>query len=329
MKLLRDFESGLGTVVEGTFGAVFRSPVQPAELARAAAKEMTRSRKLGLGKMHVSNVYFIFISPRDGESMGDLAPTIEGELESHLLAFARERDYSFVTRPVVRFSVDEALKRQGKFDVIGQQMSAEAIYAELGHVPGVTDEIEAVQHRAAPAPTPARVEAEQMPELQLNDPPPTALPFTPPADSWGAAAPLSTDADFEGGRPPTAVLAGGAAAIPATPAAAPATPPAKPSITRIGSLVMPDQGEVELDPGRSYITGRQSSCDLPVADANISRQHAEFFWDGEGWSLRDLGSTNGTSVNDQKVSGAIELHDGDHITLGISRLIYHETSRMA
>jgi len=183
MKLLRDFESGLGTVVEGTFGAVFRSPVQPAELARAAAKEMTRSRKLGLGKMHVSNVYFIFISPRDGESMGDLAPTIEGELESHLLAFARERDYSFVTRPVVRFSVDEALKRQGKFDVIGQQMSAEAIYAELGHVPGVTDEIEAVQHRAAPAPTPARVEAEQMPELQLNDPPPTALPFTPPADS--------------------------------------------------------------------------------------------------------------------------------------------------
>ncbi|MCL2437823.1 MAG: DUF3662 domain-containing protein [Coriobacteriia bacterium] len=315
---------------------MFRSPVQPAELARAAAKEMTRSRKLGLGKQHVANVYFVFISPRDGENMGDLAPTIEGELESYLLAFARERDYSFVTRPVVRFSIDENLKRQGKFDVIGQQMTVEAIYAEMGNVAGVTDEVEAAQHRVVAPAMVAMPEPDQMPELIINDPIPTPAAH-PPADPW-AGAPAPTE------RPPTAVVPG--AAVPATPAAAvavapsmggaasadPATtimPAATPQVTRIGSVVLPDRGEVELDPQRTYITGRQSTCDLPVADANISRQHAEFFWDGEGWSLRDLGSTNGTSVNGQRINGSVELHDSDRITLGISTLIYHETSRMA
>lgn len=284
MKLLRDFEAGLGTVVEGTFGAVFRSPVQPAELARAAAKEMTRSRKLGLGKQHVANVYFVFISPKDGENMGDLAPTIEGELESYLLAFARERDYSFVTRPVVRFTIDENLKRQGKFDIIGQQMTAEAIYAEMGSVAGVTDDIETAQYRPSP---PAEIDPlpgitpEPMPDLVINDPATTIMP----------------------------------AAIPAS--------------IRVGSVVLPDRGEIELDPQRKYITGRQSTCDLPVADANISRQHAEFSWDGEGWTLRDLGSTNGTSVNGQRIGSSIKLQDGDRITLGISSLTYHESSRMA
>jgi hypothetical protein len=304
--LLGEFEARLGKVVEGTFGAMFRSPVQPAELARAAGKEMTRTRKLGLDKMYVANVYFVFISPRDADAMGDLVSTIEGELETYLLAFARERDYSFVTRPVVRFSVDEKLKRQGKFDIIGQQMTPEAIFEELGSVAGVTDTFEAEEEHLAPAGT-ARPAA-QVPAIAptpLPEPVPDPLPDA--VDSWaGTPAPAH--------KPATAVV----------PDAAPVTP----TVTRVSSVVLPDLGEVELSPNRSYITGRQSSCDLPVADANISRQHAEFFWDGEGWSVRDLGSTNGTSLNGRKITAAAELHDGDRITLGVSTLIYHESSRM-
>ncbi|MCL2680857.1 MAG: FHA domain-containing protein [Coriobacteriia bacterium] len=297
---------------------MFRSPVQPAELARAASKEMTRSRKLGLDKMYVANVYFVFISPRDANTMGDLLATIEGELETYLLAFARERDYSFVTRPVVRFSVDDQLKRQGKFDIIGQQMTAEAIYMELGSVAGVTDALEAERgpspaaYAGMPATQVPPIAATPLPEL-LPDEPALARPVVDPwADAPLAAAPIVPAAvpDQKPDHPVTAVVAD------------------EPTITRVGSVTLPDQNEIELSPDRAYITGRQSTCDLPVNDANISRQHAEFFWDGEGWSLRDLGSTNGTSINGHKISSNIELHDGDQITMGMSTLIYHETTRM-
>jgi len=318
------FEDQLGKVVEGTFGAMFRSTVQPAELARAAGKEMTRSRKPSLGKTFVANVYFVFISPRDNETMGDLIPTIEGELETYLLAFARERDYSFVTRPIARFIVDEKLKRQGRFDIIGQQMTAEAIFDELGHVPGVTEDFEGSAESEpayastseadfAPNPRPVADAWSGAPETPAIPPVPAVTPMPVPIADIPKA-----DFDLDSSpapRPNTEVVA--------TPA-----PTTQPQLTRVGTLIVPDLGEVSLDPNRSYVTGRQSSCDLPVSDANISRQHAEFFWDGEGWSVRDLGSTNGTKVNEHKISGSVELHDGDHITLGISSIIYHETSRM-
>jgi len=306
--ILRDFETALGNVVEGTFGAVFRSTVQPAELAREAGKEMTRSRKMSLGKTYVANAYFVFISPRDADAIGDLAPTIEGELETYLLAFARERDYSFVTRPVVRFSVDEKLKRQGKFDIIGQKMTAEAIFEELGSVAGVTDIFEDEEHDPAPAAHTPRSAV-------------TPLPEPMPADPW-ADAPLAAPTpsvpdgdDFA--RPATAVVSD-----------TDATDCATSSITRIGTVLVPGKGEVELDPKHSYTIGRHSGCNFSLEDANISRKHAELFWDGEGWSVRDLDSTNGTSVNGQKIDSVIELYDGDSITLGVSTIAYYETSRM-
>jgi len=306
---------------------MFRSTVQPAELARAAGKEMTRSKKLGLDKMYVANVYFVFISPRDADAMGDLVTTIEGELETYLLAFMRERDYAAVTRPVVRFSVDDSIKRQGKFDIIGQQMKPDAIYEELGSVPGVTDDLEAAQRAAervhAPAPAPA-APVTPLPSFvddMSDDFVPTPMTIQKP-DPW---------ADAPDAAAAVPAVAPPAAPIPSVPAAvpAPAPMPEPARLTRVGTVIIPERGEVELSQARkTYTLGRQSTCDLPVPDANISRQHAELFWDGEGWSLRDLGSTNGTSVNGHRLTGPVELHDGDNITLGISTLVYHEVSRM-
>jgi len=307
---MMEFEDRLGKVVEGTFGAMFRSSVQPAELARAASKEMARSRKLGLGKMYVSNVYFTFISQRDADTMGDLIPTIEGELETYLLAFARERDYSFVTRPVVRFSVDPKLKRQGKFDIVSQQMTAEAIYTELGSVPGITDEIEAaeVEHHPSLAPI-GSVDSHAGP---MSAPAPDLIPPAPVAPE---PVPLVTPDD-----PWAAAPAAGAAAVVA------AMPETEEPVTEVilhASIITPDQGEISIDPGRSYVAGRQSTCDFPVSDANVSRQHAEIYWNGQSWSVRDLGSTNGTHVNNQEITDT-PLQDGDQITLGITTLTFHE-----
>ncbi|MCL2680681.1 MAG: FHA domain-containing protein, partial [Coriobacteriia bacterium] len=92
------------------------------------------------------------------------------------------------------------------------------------------------------------------------------------------------------------------------------------------SIVSPGQGEVSIDPGNTYIAGRQGACDFPVSDANVSRQHAEFYWNGQAWAVRDLGSTNGTLVNGQAI-GDVLLRDGDHITLGMTTLVFHEANR--
>lgn len=71
------------------------------------------------------------------------------------------------------------------------------------------------------------------------------------------------------------------------------------------------------------VIGRMSSNDVVLADANVSRRHAELKQDGGRWVLRDLGSTNGTVVNG-KLAGEHELKDGDHLTFGTSELVFKQ-----
>jgi pSer/pThr/pTyr-binding forkhead associated (FHA) protein len=65
----------------------------------------------------------------------------------------------------------------------------------------------------------------------------------------------------------------------------------------------------------STTLGRGPDVDLPFPDDAMSRQHAAFEVQVIGMRLRDLGSTNGTLVNGQKISAA-ELKHGDKITIG-------------
>ncbi len=67
--------------------------------------------------------------------------------------------------------------------------------------------------------------------------------------------------------------------------------------------------------------GRSSRSDLAIDQESISRHHARLSWDGMRHVIEDLGSTNGTFVNDQNVERK-ELKDGDQIKLGRSILKY-------
>ena len=46
-----------------------------------------------------------------------------------------------------------------------------------------------------------------------------------------------------------------------------------------------------------YVIGRRSDCQIFVHDMRVSRQHARLWREGEGWTLEDLGSNNGTYIN--------------------------------
>ena len=72
--------------------------------------------------------------------------------------------------------------------------------------------------------------------------------------------------------------------------------------------------EWTLDSERSVI-GRISGSEIEIQDPGASRRHAEIRRDGADYLVVDLGSTNGTLLNDAPVSEST-LEDGDHITIG-------------
>jgi hypothetical protein len=73
--------------------------------------------------------------------------------------------------------------------------------------------------------------------------------------------------------------------------------------------------------GRRVVIGRSRDCDIQLADANVSRRHAELRQEGASYWIVDLGSTNGMEVNGQRVKRA-KLRNGDTITLGSTEVTF-------
>jgi hypothetical protein len=72
---------------------------------------------------------------------------------------------------------------------------------------------------------------------------------------------------------------------------------------------------------RRVVLGRSRDCDIQVADANVSRRHAELRQEGASYWIVDLGSTNGMEVNGKRVKRA-KLSDGDTFTLGSTDVVF-------
>ena len=66
----------------------------------------------------------------------------------------------------------------------------------------------------------------------------------------------------------------------------------------------------------SLVLGRAPECELPLDDTYVSQQHARIFAKDGHWYVEDLGSTNGTSVNDQRLAAPARVQPGDRISLG-------------
>jgi pSer/pThr/pTyr-binding forkhead associated (FHA) protein len=71
-----------------------------------------------------------------------------------------------------------------------------------------------------------------------------------------------------------------------------------------------------VGPGGAVI-GRSRECDIVLQDTNVSRRHAEIRpVGGDGWTITDLGSTNGVKVNGRAIASAAPLSSGDEIAVG-------------
>ena len=71
---------------------------------------------------------------------------------------------------------------------------------------------------------------------------------------------------------------------------------------------------VAVDP--ALVIGRGAECDLAIADTYLSSRHARFANDDGDLTVEDLGSTNGTYVNQTLAHGRVHLEKGDIVQVG-------------
>src|SRR3712207_3776312 len=82
----------------------------------------------------------------------------------------------------------------------------------------------------------------------------------------------------------------------------------------------PNSGQ-ELDVAEGAVIGRDpQAASVAIEDPEASRKHASVSASGGGLSIEDLGSTNGTFVNGERVEGTRPLTDGDRIKIGTTVL---------
>jgi pSer/pThr/pTyr-binding forkhead associated (FHA) protein len=90
----------------------------------------------------------------------------------------------------------------------------------------------------------------------------------------------------------------------------------------------PNSGSRFLLDSDTTTAGRHPSSDIFLDDVTVSRRHAEFIRTADGFSVRDVGSLNGTYVNRNRIDEAA-LADGDEVQVGKYRLVFYPSQQGA
>ena len=254
MSVLRNLETKLADLVEGTFGRVFRSEVRPVELARKLAREMDEHKTVSVSRIYVPNEYVIWLSPEDREHLESVEGSLIDELSAYLLEHARREKLALLSRPQIEFQTDDRLSL-GEFGI-----QARLVRPAEEPEPGAESEAEQADHGN------------------------TMI--------YSTAGRIRGPVEEAQGQRPTRAL-----------------------------LVAEGRRHV-IAPGGAVI-GRSRECDVVLADANVSRRHAEIRPAAAGvWTISDLGSTNGVRINGRPIAGAAELTPGDQIVLGTAEISF-------
>lgn len=128
MGLFSRFENKAEDVIEGGAGRG-KGGIEPVKLAKRAFKEMQREKMVGVGHEYAPTLYNVLLSPEDDAKMSGYYPSLAGEIETYLTSKAESAGLVFDCQPLVRFIIDDGLKR-GRFDIIAESVSP-AIIAEL------------------------------------------------------------------------------------------------------------------------------------------------------------------------------------------------------
>ena len=293
-------------ILEGRMQELFEgnrmlAPLPFKKLAKVAVHEMKRNSVKIDGRHLAPTLYTVLVNPADDQAMAPLYQEVTNELVDFLAHEAQADGLELTGEPIVRF-IAEANVKQGKADVIAEVVT-----------PDVLEEIRAEesayaeQHVSAAGGT-VRPQAQPQPMRPV-------APQSAPSPMAGQVTPLR----------------GAVPAVPANPAQA------QPRVAAVPAPISAPAGAsttcqlTEVKTGRTWrvavdttVIGReQASADLVLSDSNVSRRHAELSRTDAGWTIADLGSTNGTRVNGQRITSQA-LRSGDVITLGLIELQFKE-----
>jgi hypothetical protein len=254
MSVLRNLETKLADLVEGTFGRVFRSEVRPVELARKLAREMDEHKTVSVSRTYVPNEYVIWLSAEDRERLESVEGSLIDELSAYLLEHARREKLALLSRPQIEFKTDDELS-----------------LGEFG-----------IQTRLVRPAEQAEPEAQAAPEQAAHG---NTMIYSTAGRIRGPVE------EAQGTRPTRALLLA--------------------------------EGRRHVIPPGGAVVGRSRECDVVLADANVSRRHAEIRPAAAGsWTIADMGSTNGVRINGRQIAGGELLNSGDRIVLGTAELVF-------
>lgn len=75
---------------------------------------------------------------------------------------------------------------------------------------------------------------------------------------------------------------------------------------------------------KGAIIGRSKNCDISIQDMYLSVEHFQIWYDDGAWYIGDMGSKNGTFLNEIRLKKVKMLHSGDEISFGGLRVIFEE-----
>ena len=98
--------------MEGSFARLFRSPIQPAEVAKRLEREMEAHPTISVGRTYVPNVYEVSLNPGDYSEFEPFRHSLEHNMAEFISDLATERGYSLVSRPKVTLKPDNDVPKR-------------------------------------------------------------------------------------------------------------------------------------------------------------------------------------------------------------------------
>lgn len=131
MSALSRFEAFMENIVEGSVARLFRSPVQPAEIAKRLERAMEANQTVSVRRILVPNYYRAFLNPQDFEAFKPIRTEVEREMATYLAELAQERGFSMVEHPRVELVADAGVPRR-TIQVVAETQAAPAAPNQSG-----------------------------------------------------------------------------------------------------------------------------------------------------------------------------------------------------
>ncbi|MCC5477153.1 FhaA domain-containing protein [Streptomyces sp. NPDC059680] len=289
MGVLKKFEQRLEGLVNGTFAKVFKSEVQPVEIAGALQRECDNNATIwNRDRTVVPNDFIVELSAPDHERLSPYSGQLGDELAGMVRDYAKQQRYTFMGPIKVNLEKADDLDT-GLYRVRSRTL------ASSSSQPGQ----QAPQAPAAPAP--GRPGAGQGAPGGYGYPPATP-----------AGAPPMPSAPPPGARP-------GGYGYPQPATQRPSAAPMSGGRTRYWIEINGTRHQISR---ATLVLGRSTDADVRIDDPGVSRRHCEIRT-GTPSTIQDLGSTNGIVVDGQHTTRAT-LRDGSRIVVGSTTVIYRQ-----